>query len=383
MAGELSESPTNEQGKFRVPVVIDPTIASNSLSSIYEIADKIVEYISAKVLKDIKGEVDGLDKKEVTTNNTETETASTARERDSKHMEKIRSSLNTIADVGVGYIKKTFGLVEMVFNQLKKSSPLLQAIEQLFNLAWTLFFMPIGNKLGEMLIPAVIQLMDDVMEIWDSFEGLSLSEMLGKAIELGVVMLADFIDNIANTLEGQSGFVGSIANMLSFVGDFLRNHGEKLLNVIGSVASFILSHLKEIIALIIAFKAASYAIGIAQIVATYQAPTFSNIFSEGGTGALKAGLTIAGLSAAIGGATYIGMNAFAKGGHVNATPGGQLAIVGEGGEGEWIIPDSKMSQIGGGTYNVNIYSYSTEELTSKVEQIVSGQISASRLRSGF
>ena len=354
-----------------------------------ELADWFSEYVSGQVLKDVKDKKRELEDSTVETHKQETQVASKARERDSRHMEIIRSSLNTIADVGVGYVKKTFGLVEMVFNQLKKSSPLLQAIEQLFNLAWMLFFMPIGNKLGEMLIPAVIQLMDDVMEIWDAFEGMSLGEMLSYAVSKGAEMLGDFINNIGETLKDQGGFIGSIASMLLFIGDFIKNHGENMLNVVGGIASFIMTYLKEIVALIIAFKAMSYTMGLMQIIATYASESLINKLSGGLLGTT---LGIAGSMMAISGAVGIGAGAlsygmmagaFAEGGHVDAAPGGRLAIVGEGGEGEWIIPDSKMGEMGGNTYNITIQSYSTEELTSKVQSIVSGQISASRLRSGF
>jgi len=323
---------------------------------------------------------------------TDTDTAQRDRttgdqDRRAEQQKKIQQNLNRIADVGVGFVQKTFGLVEQLYAQLKKSSPLLQAIEQLFNLAWTLFFMPIGNKLGEMLIPAVIQLMDSVMEIWDAFEGMSLGEMLEYAITRGAEMLGNFIIDIGETLAGQSGLVGAIGSMLMTMGDFIKNHGAQLITLITKLMEFVLRHLKEIIATIVAFKVASMTMQVMQIYATYAASANIVDFVSGGvTGNLKAtGMALGAAAAAglIGGGVAYGLMSFAEGGHVDAAPGGHLAIVGEGGEGEWIIPDSKMSQIGGNTYNITIQSYSTEELTSKVQSIVSGQISASRLRSGF
>lgn len=295
----------------------------------------------------------------------------------------IASKLDTIADVGVGFIKKTFNLVEMLFAQLKKSSPLLQAIEQLFNLAWTLFFMPIGNKLGEMLIPAVIQLMDDVMDIWDAFEGMSLGEMLGYAITKGVEILSRFIITIGEELSDQTGLVGSIGRMLVTVGNFLQKYGDDMLNTLAGVAGFILDHLKELIALIIAFKVASLTLMIQQIAATYLANSFENFFSGGlfGMGVLATQLAISGVvGAAAGGIAYAGM--MADGGYVPATPGGQLAIVGEGGEGEYIFPESKLDGIGD-TYNITVTSFSPDETKQIIKDVVSDEISKSRLRSGF
>ena len=44
----------------------------------------------------------------------------------------------------------------------------------------------------------------------------------------------------------------------------------------------------------------------------------------------------------IGSGKFLGM--FASGAHVPSTPGGGIALLGEGGEGEWVIPDSKIDQ---------------------------------------
>lgn len=350
-----------------------------------DLADWFATHLSTQVIKQVKEETAGLEDKDPTTNKRETKTASESRERDAKHMEKIRASLNTIADVGVGFIKKTFGLVEMVYNQLKKSSPLLQAIEQLFNLAWMLFFMPLGNKLGEMLIPAVIQLVDDVMDIWDAFEGKTLDEMLSIAIEKGVNMLGDFIEYIGKTLSSQKGFVGSIASMLIFIGDFLRENGEKVLNSIASLASFILTHLKEIIALIVAFKAMSYTMSMMQIVATYASESFLNKISGGtlGLGMMLGTSLVVGGVAGVGSygiMQYAGMKA--NGGYIPSTPGGQLVTVGEGGEGEYIIPESKMGSVGD-RYTINNYCYTESELKRVINDVLSDNVSAARLRSGF
>jgi len=293
----------------------------------------------------------------------------------------VLKSTGRIADVGVGFLKKTFGLVESLYAQLKKSSPLLQAIEQLFNLAWTLFFMPIGNKLGEMLIPAVIQLMDDVMDIWDAFDGMSIGEMLEYAITKGVEILSRFIITIGEQLSEQSGLVGSIGNMLLTVGNFLQKHGEKMLDTLSGVAGFIFDNIKQIIALIVAFKAMSATLALAQIYATYSSQSVENkLFGHfEGMAALA---VVAGIGGLAGTAAYVGMNAFAEGGYVPATPGGQLAIIGEGGEGEYVIPESKLNDMGS-HYTVNVYSYSTEETKQLIKDVVSDEISKSRLRSGY
>jgi len=390
-AGNAGVGDPNKYVEFKVKAVL--TEMESIKAQIREIGDYLSTYVSDKVLKDVKSKTEGLDNADPRRHDAEEQTASKARARDSEHIAKVQAHLNTIADVGVGFIKKTFGLVEMVYNQLKKSSPLLQAIENLFNLAWSLFFMPIGNKLGEMLIPAVIQLMDDVMEIWDAFEGMTLGDMISYAIEKGVSMLGDFIDHIAELLSGQTGIVGSISRMLSTLAGFIKEDAVGLLETLFNVASWILDHIKELIAVIIGFKVAALGLMVTQIFTT--AASAIPIVGSAAAGAVAASAApfIAGVgaisSAAIGTGIGLGvygsLNRYGDGGHVSSTPGGQLAIVGEGGEGEYIIPDSKMDGLmgSGKTYYVTINSYSTEELKTIVKEVLSDEISQSRLRSGY
>lgn len=344
--------------------------------------DKLIDDISKKILKGLNGviagtdEVKGRESEKPRTYGDEKKTFDS-----DKAIMTVLKSTGRIADVGVGFLKKTFGLVESLYAQLKKSSPLLQAIEQLFNLAWTLFFMPIGNKLGEMLIPAVIQLMDDVMDIWDAFDGMSIGEMLEYAITKGVEILSRFIITIGEQLSEQSGLVGSIGNMLLTVGNFLQKHGEAMLNTLSGVAGFILDHLKEIIALIVAFKAMSATLALAQIYATFSANSLENLV----LGNLKGAAAVAALTIGTGlasGAVAYGVMSLADGGYVPATPGGQPAIIGEGGEGEYVIPESKLGEMGS-HYTVNVYSYSAEETKQLVRDVVSDEISKSRLKSGY
>ena len=347
-----------------------------------ELFDKIGAYMGDVISKEIDDAEAKASKKAANSTRTGrggTKTDSDA-EKEAKAFSYMASSLGTISDVGISIVRKTFGLVESIYAQLKKSSPLLQAVEQLFNLAWTLFFMPIGNKLGEMLIPAVIQLMDDVMEIWDAFEGMSLGEMLEYAIVKGVEILSSFIFNIADLLKGEKGLVGAIGLSLEALGNFIENTGAQFLTSIINLMTFIINNLKEIISTIIAFKVASLTM---QAISMYVTATGETIGGKLGLGLTAATAGTSFLLSELG-QSYIGVpGAFANGGHVDAVPGGQLAIVGEGGEGEWIIPDSQMGSIGGNTYIVNNYCYSDEELTSKVQSIVSGQISDARFRSGF
>lgn len=365
----------------KIPVEVDLANAQNLLTQLMEIIDRLGDYASKVIGEEInesQSKMNAAGRSTRTAVSKEKEEA----EAESKAFAEMAGYMSTIANVGVSVIKKTFGMVESIYGQLKKSSPLLQAIEQLFNLAWMLFFMPLGNKLGEMLIPAVIELLDGVMEIWDAFEGMSLGEMFAYAIEKGVELLSTFILNVADILKGQSGLVGAIGRSLELLGNFIENTGVQFLESIVGLMNFIIEHLKEIISTIIAFKVASLTM---QAISMYVDAVGHTIGGWMGAGivAATAGAAFVLSEAGMSNLGVPGVGTYAEGGYIPATPGGQLAIIGEGGEGEYIIPESKMSNVGGNTYNITVNSYSKEETENMVRGIIRDEVSASRLRSGF
>lgn len=267
-------------------------------------------------------------------------------------------------------LKKGFGIVEDIYGRLKAASPLLQAIESLFNLAMTLFFLPLGNKLGEILIPATLELVDKVVDLWDKFEGKSLGEMFDIAISTGVKLFGEYFVSIGDELKEQGGLLGGIGELLTTVGNFIQGPGIAVLNTILNVTSFVLGHLKEFITLWIALKTAELAMQATGALGWVGAN--AAIFTA--VAALVAG------GVAYGGMTLYGM---AEGGRVPATPGGTLRLLGEGGEDEYVVPESKLGNISGGSITYNIYGYTDSELKTIINDTVNEQISQSRIRSGF
>ena len=268
----------------------------------------------------------------------------------------------------------SLGLVEDIYKQMKNASPLLQAIESMFNLAVTLFFMPLGNKLGELLIPATIELLDQVTAIWDAFEGQTLGEAVEFAIEQGTKFFGTFFENIADTLEGNTGIVGSMAKFLHTISDFVQNKLAGLLEGMLNFAGWILEHFKEFISLYVAMSTAQLG------------ATIGSSFWYGPLGPVL-GASIGGLAGF--GATYGVLSQFglAEGGKVPATEGGQWRLLGEGGEDEYVIPESKMDQVFGGGSNITnnwyIQCNTTEDIVELIDDRISRQISRSKIQSGF
>lgn len=261
-------------------------------------------------------------------------------------------------------LKRTLGAVQDIYNKMKEASPLLQSVETLFNLAMRLFFMPLGNKLAEILIPATIDLVEKVSDMWDIFdEGMTLGEMFSQAIDYGVDAFAEYFNEIGEELSNQGGLVGSIGRLLLSISNFLENHAVGLLNFLMGMMESVINHFREIIATIVAFKVASYVNTMMLTYAIYSANSFENFVDGPFLAAFKTILlstAISGLAGVVAGGITQGAMEYmiprsAEGSYVPATVGGQLVIVGEGGEGEFIIPESKLVEVvSGGESALNL-----------------------------
>lgn len=299
-------------------------------------------------------------------------------DKDDKRQELKKKLITSSVEAGTSAFKSiaqtSLGIVEDIYKQMKNASPLLQAIESMFNLAVTLFFMPLGNKLGELLIPATMDLLDQVTEIWDSFEGKTLGEAVAWAIEKGTKIFAGYIRDIAGTLEGQEGIVGSMAKFLNTIADFVDNKLEGLLDGLLNFAGWILENFKHFIALYVSMSTAQLG---ATMGSSFWAGPLGPLLGAGIGGGLGFGATEAVLS-------YFGL---AEGGKVEAREGGQWRLLGEGGEDEYVIPESKMGDVfGGGQTIVNnwyIQCNSVEDIVELIDDRISRQISRSKIQSGF
>lgn len=324
----------------------------------------------------------------------------------SKDADRLKSASGSVANELVGIVKSTFSIIQDVYQRLLSASPLLQSIESLFNLAVQLFFMPLGTKLATEMLPAVLELVDNVMQIWDGFEGKSLSDIMADTLEMGADIFGEYFSSLGSKLSEQGGLLGTIGNLLNMMGNFIESSGEKTLNLVMNILSFITDHIPQIIGAIVAFKAVQIAIGIAQI-AAISAAAVPIIGAIGGLGALIGTATAA---------SYM-----AEGGYVPATEGGVPVIIAEGGEGEYVVPESKkekfaqdiMSKTSMDSYQphvenassavsqaksepiepqisnapmyltVNVTGYTDHDLSDKIARVVNENVILSRLRSGF
>ena len=316
-----------------------------------------------------------------------------------------------VADDLMKIMKTSLGIMEDIHNRIKQASPLLQSVESLFNLAVQLFFMPLGNKLATVMLPAIMDLVEDVMKMWDKIEGMDLGEMLTAMIDYGVKAFGNYFINLGEQLQKEEGLISTLGDIMVALGDFVKNHLADLLNIGVNVLKWILENLGTLIDAFIEFKILSISLQMAQVGAA-----IGGAFGPIGS-AIGAGI---GLGAGEVGGHYIKnesgvqdmVNAMPRswtGSYVGATEGGRRVIVGDGGEGEFILPEgrlqSMMDSIGdrmvdvaqaqpaqtqaqGQQPVVNNYYYSFNGYTDNdildiIRREVSDQVMYSRLRSGF
>lgn len=246
----------------------------------------------------------------------------------------VVKAMHQSADVLKTGIKTGFNIVEDIYQRMKSASPLLQSIETLFNLAMQLFFMPLGNKIAETLIPATVELVDNVVKMWDSFEGKTLPEMLDYAFSVGVKLFGQYFNNIGETLSDQGGLLSGIGNILQTIGAFIEGPGVELLNNILRVFNAVLANLKYFIAAWISLKTIEFSM---------EAANAFDLFTGKSLTASVGAVTAIGLAAGLSSIGAMNVMGMATGGYVAPKDGGSLRVLAEAGEGEYVVPESQVS----------------------------------------
>ena len=245
----------------------------------------------------------------------------------------VVKAMHQSADIIKSGLKAGFDIVGDIYDRMKAASPLLQAIESLFNIAMQLFFLPLGNKLAEVLIPSVLELLDNVVMLWDSFEGKTLPEMFEYAFSYGVGLFGRFFTDIGDKLVEQGGLLGGIGTSINMLGEFIQGPGVTVLTNILKIINTVLANLKYFIGAWVSLKAIEFSM---------EAANAFGILSGKSVTASVGALTAIGLGAGlatVGGLSAIGM---AEGGYVEPKEGGTLRILAESGEGEYVVPESKV-----------------------------------------
>lgn len=232
---------------------------------------------------------------------------------------------------GVNFI---MNFVKKLWDKLLASSPFLRNIITMFDQVLNLILGPIGTAIGIELIPMLKNLYNSVYKV---------VQAMWKAYEE----------------DGLSGMIReAIRGILPILKEFLPDLAMTLIEVI-----------PEIVA------------GVAEGV-------FSFFKGSSGNGIIDAFKNLLG-------STLGGGFLFADGGVVEPTPNGTLAVIGEGGEREFVFPQSKLEQYtsnvaksvssnrGGDTYYISVTGYTDTDLTDKIVTVLNRKTDAQRIYGGL
>ena len=111
---------------------------------------------------------------------------------------------------GIAAIVSTIG---MMWKMMKKSSPILQAVEDLFNLAMILFFLPFGNALGTIFLP----ILETIIEF-----ALLFNEMITPFLEPIAEAISGFISVVLGAmLELLAALLPYIVPIMTILGELI------------------------------------------------------------------------------------------------------------------------------------------------------------------
>lgn len=117
-----------------------------------------------------------------------------------------------------GMVGAIVSILGAIWKMLKKSSPILQAVGDLFNLAMTLFFLPFGNAIGKIFLP-----------------------LLETLVEFAIVfndVVSSYLDPIADAISNQLYKIFSVSlTVLKAIAPYIAD----IAGIFGDIAAFIVT----------------------------------------------------------------------------------------------------------------------------------------------
>ena len=295
---------------------------------------------------------------------------------------KVISSIISIAvqaiQAGFNIFASTLTSIFKLFKKIALTSPIIKAILELLNLAFTFFFMPFMNSFALVLLPYILQLLDWAIETGQQFADFfsltgitneeiqaTVSSLLEQATALAVQFIEEFlpaimklmpdlldfavsfVDNIVNNkqlllnfiTQGLSAFkalmdAGLLETFLQFGVDvmkWLKDNASNLVKTITAVFKAMLN---------IANFFMNFVGGSSSDSTTLTDTDFAAIDE------LSKSLTDLATTSTGSGDVNVNVTAAANGGKFPALNGGIPVIAGEGGEGEYKLTDEELESVG-------------------------------------
>lgn len=303
----------------------------------------------------------------------------------------IGGAITTVANIvsaGFGISTSLLKSINKLTLKILNTSPIFETIKNILNLAFTMAFLPAMTLLGDKLMPVILNLLNEAVQFGDTLANLFTEERINKIVGAFDKSFKGIIDYFNNHAEELADMVTGMIDLLPDMIDMQRG----LIEIFVSNKDRILDLLKDTISVftsMISGDLLTKALKFAQSATTFIDANGDTILSAVLT-ISKFIVDIANFLTGSGGKKYqeeqrqaqteaaqnndylgylaatgkglvnaltFGRVKLAEGGYVPATPGGVPAIIGEGGEGEYVIPESKLANMGGVTvvFSGNVY----------------------------
>lgn len=251
------------------------------------------------------------------------------------------------------------GMITTLIKQITRPDFLIMVIKAAITL-----LMEIVKAIPQIIVALVEALPDIIMNIIDFFTNPSTLKMM---IDAAVTLFLSLVNAIPQILGALIGAFGNLFSQLwnklqGMFSDFAGNFGQSIGNIFKNAINGVLGYIEQ----------------------------FINNPIEIINGAIGVLNAIPGID--IGKIPRVYLPRMATGGIVEATPGGRAIIAGEGGQDEWVVPESKMAslidKIGGSsgqniTINVSgTFATSPAERRAVADQIVEALNQTQRARLG-
>lgn len=313
-------------------------------------------------------------------------------EKTTSRWSKLGSALNVgwegLQVVG-GFMGKVWDGFSEFISYLRKTSPLLDAVLNIWDLAWTIFFRPIATALGVRLVPMMEELLNSAVEaseaIWEAYEEDGLTGMIVEAFKQGKSVLSGFFEDMWD-LFPEDGLLGQFAVAGKRLTTWLVD-GNGLTQIVNAII-YVATLVTKILAAVASTGGMS---GMGAIGGAMSGAMLGG--TVGGPWGMLIGGIVGGLAGYYMGNKADNASGMADGGLVDPTPGGSWHLLGEGGQPEWVVPKSQERSFArnvlggqasnGNTYIYNINGYTDSQLTDYVTGVSNRQTNMSRLRSGF
>ena len=100
-------------------------------------------------------------------------------------------------------------------------------------------------------------------------------------VSQGVQIIGDYFIDIGESLQGENDLLNAIGNLITNIGEFIKNDAVSVLTSLLNVMTFVLEHIKEIVAILIAMYTMNAALQILQLYATAVSGSLAGMFGAG------------------------------------------------------------------------------------------------------